>query len=293
MPSAASDSAWFTWTSAGGETSFSTPHAAGVAADLLSYADTTADTDDNQNEAIRAMIVNSTMPNINDNNGLPTTGALYNVARGYGRIDGYNAYQTLSSPKITPGSNTTALRGWAYSNSPTTKHTTSTQAYSIYAAKNQRLLTTLAWNRKVTRSGSPGFYSYTPTFYNLNLQILDPNRILVVNDTGTKDNLKKWDILLAKTGYYSVKVSFNNTTGSSITQDYGLAFQIIPPIAGDYDLNYVVDANDLLAFVNTWLLETPGLPTDLAPPFGQIDFADFAVFAQNWLASNPAYYSHP
>jgi subtilisin family serine protease len=279
MPNYSSDTSWITWTTEGGHTSLSTPHTAGVAALLLSYANSTAQADEGQNEVIRAVIVNSTFPNIKDNNNVPTTGQLYNVARGYGRIDALRAYQTLAAARITPNSHTSAMRGWSYDN---VKNATDT--YYVLGTKNQRLLVTLAWNRRITRLG-PG--NYTPqALTNLNLQILDPNGISVFQEANAKDNLRKCDLLLSKTGEYRIRV----TNSSNTSTDYGLAFEIVPSIPGDFDMNYIVDYNDMATLASQWLLDGAGLAADLAAPTGHVDFADFAVFAQNWLLANNAYY---
>jgi hypothetical protein len=296
MPSSASNTEWTDSNSAGGQygaTSFSAPHTAGVAALLLALADKSPGSNANQNQVIHAVIVNSTFPNIIDNNGLATTGAIYNVSRGYGRINALDAYNTLAAPKITTSGTVTAPCGWAYSSITASAHSAVTQTYTISTSFRYRLLTTLAWNRKVTRSGVPGAYSYSTSFVNFNLQVLDPVSASLFNDTGTKDNLKKCDLLLNTTGNYLVKVTLNNTTTKSITASYGLAFETIAPIPGDFDLNYIVDANDLLTFANNWLLTGTGLLPDIAAPFGQVDFADFAAFAQNWLVRNKAYNGLP
>ena len=96
MPSGGSDTSWDEWTAADGATSLSTPHTAGVAALLLGLADDTNDPNDGHNEVIRAVIVNSTFPNIKDKFGNPTNPAdpnkTWDPNRGYGRIDALRAY---------------------------------------------------------------------------------------------------------------------------------------------------------------------------------------------------------
>jgi hypothetical protein len=282
MPSNINDTDWYTWPNTGGHTSLSTPHTAGVAALLLQYADSTTDTADNQNEVIRAVIVNSAFPNIRDNNGVSTTGQLYNVARGYGRIDAMRAYQTLAAAKVAPGSGfrTSAMKGWAYNS---VNHSSNT--YYVAGAKNQRLLVTLTWNRKVTVDTN-GNYSPQP-LVNLGLRVTDPNGVHIFEEAVAKDNLRRCDILLSKTGDYRIRV--NNS--SSTSTDYGLAFEIIPPIAGDFNMDYIVDYKDMSTLTSQWLMDGPGLAADMAAPTGHIDFADFAAFAQNWRTANNAYWT--
>ncbi|HSV26776.1 MAG TPA: S8 family serine peptidase [Sedimentisphaerales bacterium] len=292
VPTSDSSTAWLTWTSASGETSLSVPHTAGVAALLLEYADsTTTQPDDHRSEVIRAVIVNAAFPNIHDNAGASTAGQIYNFARGYGRLDALRSLQTLAAARITPGNTppSTADRGWAYATITAPRGPAVVQTYSINGVQSQRLVATIAWNRRVTRSG--GVYTAAP-LVNLQLTVRDPDGNVIFSDTDALNNLKKCDILLTRTGTYKIEVTLHNNVTPPVTlsQDYGLAFDIIEPIAGDFDLNYIVDHRDLAAFANQWLLSGAALTADIAPPAGHVDFADFAAFASNWLASNNAYY---
>jgi hypothetical protein len=275
MPSGGSDTDWYTWPLAGGETSLSVPHTAGVAALLIAYTNSVSEP--NYNEVIRAVIVNSTFPNIRDNSNAPTTGQLYNVARGYGRIDALRAYQTLAAASIVPDSHTGAMRGWAYDD----VRNFFPDTYYVLGTKNQRLMVTLTWNRKVTKNGE----DYTLyALAALGLQILDPDGLPIFDEVNAKDNLRKCDLLLSKTGEYRIKV----TNSNSLT-DYGLAFEIVPPITGDFDMNYIVDYRDLSILASQWLFDGAGLTADLAAPAGHVDFRDLAIFAQSWRTANNAY----
>jgi hypothetical protein len=278
LPNAASDTSWITWSSTNGETSFAAPHTAGVAALLLEYADSTTDTADNQNEVIRAVIANSTFPNVRDNNNVPTTGQTYNTARGYGRLDALRAFQTLTAGKIIPGGHTTAMKRWAYDG----VRSSTPDNYYVTGSQNQRLKVTLAWNRIVNRNA--GNY-IGQNLTNLGMHISDPDGQSVFNEANANDNLRKCDLLMEKTGEYHIQI----TSPSSSSTNYGLAFEIIPAIIGDFDLNYIVDYDDLSTFASEWLMTGTA---DLTAPAG-VDFADFAVLAQNWLTTNEAYYYRP
>lgn len=72
---------------------------------LLSYADTTEEPDDGRSEVIKAVIVNSAFPNINDKSGNWTdpNQFTWHPHRGYGRIDALQAFETLSCPKVFSG----------------------------------------------------------------------------------------------------------------------------------------------------------------------------------------------
>lgn len=284
MPDTASNNSWLTWTSSGGHTSLSVPHTAGVAALLLGLADDTPDPCDSQNEVIRAAIVNSTFPNILDKSGNPTDPAVWNKDKGYGRIDALRAYQILDSNRISAGTNSTGEKGWAFNTiSHSQQHT-----YTIYAPRRYRLTATLTWDRRVEWTDT-----LHPYLADLDLEIYEPNNpnpIFSKQLAGfdPNDNLIKCDIPLATTGQYTLKV-VNHSTGESAY--YGLVFELLPPLPGDFDLNYIVDYNDLVEITDNWLLPVSDFDADLFAD-GFIDFSDFALFADSWLTSDPAYYQN-
>ena len=149
MPNGGGDTSWHTWTAGGGETSLSGPHTAGAAALLLALADDTPEPNDGHNEVIKAVIVNSTFPNINDRNNNPTNPAepnnTWHPHRGYGRIDCLRAYELLNAGRIAPDANITQQNGWAFGTiEPNSEHT-----YTIYAQRNCRFVATLTWERRI------------------------------------------------------------------------------------------------------------------------------------------------
>lgn len=289
------DTSWRNEGTAAGQTSWAVPHTGGVVATLLSYADTTTDLDDNQNEVIKAIIVNSTFPNIQDEYGVATTGQVWNRYRGYGKIDALRAFEILSSPKILPSSTTTNSKGWAYDSIAASQQ----DSYIIQGIKNERLVTALAWNRRVEWNDSKWFgqqdiieIEELKTFFaNLDLKIYDPDGILISLAPSTINNLEKIDLLLTKTGSYEVRVV--NQSGSE-SANYALAFERLEPLPADFDVNYVVDINDMADFVSYWL-ETDCtselcLDRDLQPD-NQIDLSDYSIFAEKWLTYDPRYYT--
>jgi len=105
VPTATNDAKWEIEGTGRGQTSWAAPHTAGVAAVLLSYANSpeSSEDDDDQNEVIKAVIVNSAFPNIQDKGGNGTIDFSdpnwpWHEDRGYGRIDALRAYETLRSP---------------------------------------------------------------------------------------------------------------------------------------------------------------------------------------------------
>ena len=298
VPQAGSDTAWTTLAANLGQTSYSTPHVAGTAALLLSLADDTVEVNDSQNEVIRAVIVNSAFPNIDDKNGAWTNPAdsnnTWNSDRGYGRIDALRAYQTLNAGRITRNIPSTQMAGWAFEGIDSNGQPNSVHTYEIYAEKAERLRATLTWDRRVRwyAGNLEGFRA------NLDLEIQEPNSRVVIfseenNNLDPNDNLEKCDLLLSKTGEYLIKV-VNKSPDES--PDYGLAFEILPSIPGDFEpMDYKVDTLDLAKFTNWWLRDDcSGLNdwcegADLEPADSRVDLADFARFAGHWLENDPAY----
>ena len=305
VPTSSSDTAWSNQvtTEPVGYTSWAGPHAAGVTALLLQYANGSTETNDGKSVVIKAVMVNTTFPNIRTRHKPPTeisvetTGQLWNAQRGYGRVDALRAYDVLSQPKVTTGTNITQSAGWAYKSIGSNQlHT-----YRIYGYKNERLTLTVTWHRAVTRSGSNPNYNYSDESspkLNLDLSISDPNGNSVFSETydpDYPDNLRKADVLLPKDGFYEVHVT-NTTTKNN--RYYGLAFELLEPLEGDFDTNYVVDTADLIAMALYWLAEDC-TGTEQACYWldldadGKIDLADMAIFSADWLNSDPRYYTAP
>jgi hypothetical protein len=286
IPNGSSDTSWITWTSSGGQTSFSTPHTAGVAALLLGLADDTTEPDDDENEVIKAVIVNSTFPNINDRNNIPTDPAdpcnVWHPQRGYGRLDALRAYNLLNSAKVTAGPVISQQKGWAYE----TMNNNGNRSYYIEGSRNHRLVLTVTWNRKIQKNGSIYTEESSPKF-NIDLTIKDPQNADIFSETDTLNNLEKVDLLLAEDGTYEIYL--DNTTNKS--RGYALAFELLSPIPGDFEpIDYIVDENDLYIIAEQWLLEGPDLETDISPN-EKIDYGDFGMFSEYWLQIDPAYYN--
>jgi hypothetical protein len=257
---------------------------------LLQYANsTTTISDDNKSAVIKAVMVNSTFPNIKNKTGQITTGQTWNAHRGYGRVDALRAYNELSSPKLAAGGSTTNSAGWNYQ----TIGNYGEHIYSIYGHKNQRLLLTVTWHRAVNKGGSM-YYAETPTF-NVNLSIDDPQGNPVFSDANTPDNLRKADILLPTEGYYQVRVT--NTTNVN-SRYYAMAFELLDPLEGDFNTDYIVDTTDLITLAGSWLADNcantaqPCYGLDLFAD-GRIDFQDMAIMSFDWLTIDPRYYPVP
>jgi hypothetical protein len=291
VPVASSDTAWSIQGTTRGETSWAGPHAAGVAALLVEYANgSIAETDDGHSEVIKAAMVNTTFPNIRSRIGVETIGEVWHSHRGYGRVDALRAYNVLSQPKVATEPNIIQSAGWTYQNIAAYQQDT----YRIYGYKNERLALTMTWHRAVTKSG-PSYSDETSPKLNLDLSIFNPQGAVIFSESGEPDNLRKADILLPMDGFYEVRVT--NTT-SKTGRDYAMAFELLEPLEGDFNTDYIVDTSDLILLAGYWLAEgCTGTEQacywlDLTAD-GKIDLADMAIFSADWLTTDPRYYTAP
>jgi hypothetical protein len=288
VPTASSNTAWTTVGSTAGETSWAVPQAAGVAALLLGLADTTPGPNDNNSVVIKAVIVNSTMPNIQDKTGTETNPAdsnnTWNEDRGYGRIDALRAYLLLDTNEVEPGTTTTQDRGWGLGRISRNQ----SNSYTINISQRCRLIATTTWQRRVTSS-------LTAALANLDMSVYAPgNSNAIFNKTmfgyDASDNLIKCDLLILTPGDYAITIA--NKSTSNETANYGFAFELHPIMAGDLPpIDYSVNYNDLTTLAADWLSNNSPLDSLLAPN-GIIDFADFAILAQDWLQIDPFYYQY-
>ncbi len=290
VPTSNSDTAWSTtYNPTGGETSWSVPHAAGVAALLLGLADQTLGSDDNSNVVIKAVIVNSTMPNVEDKTGAETNPAdsnnTWNEDRGYGRIDALRAYQLLNTNEVVPGITITQNKGWGYAQLLRNRSNT----YTIHIPQICRLIATTTWNRRVTYPSLAGYLA------NIDMSVFAPGAISpffnkTIAGYDASDNLIKCDTLILSPGDYTINIANNSSTNE--TANYGFAFELHPIIAGDLPTpDYVVDFIDFATLAKDWRSSTSSLDALLSPN-GKIDLLDLAVLAGNWLQIDPLYYQY-
>jgi len=302
VPTSSSDTAWTTVGTTSGQTSYSVPHTAGAAALLLGLADETAEPNDNQSEVIKAALVNSTMPNIDDKDGVQTNPAdsnnTWQADRGYGRLDVLKAYLLLDSNEIEPDVNVTANSGWGFGRiSPGQM-----EVYTISVTERCRLIATLTWQRRVRwidnnpHNGLIEPSELTAYLADLDMLVYAPNDVNAVFSEdafglSTSDNLEKCDIRLDAAGEYTIIIENNSTNGE--TADYGFAFELHPVLTGDlppYD--YSVDYGDIATLSDDWLAGDSPLD-ELLILNGVVDFGDFAEMAPSWLQSDPYYHQEP
>ena len=105
------------------------------------------------------------------------------------------------------------------------------------------------------------------------------------------------------TTYYSNKVSpgyiflasWSQTPGSGTylmildndgTPVDGDKYKELLETAGDFNLDGLVDFQDLAVLTDEWLKQQPNLNSDLDAN-GKVDFNDFAVFGENWNGTGP------
>jgi hypothetical protein len=264
-----------------GATSFSCAQTAGVAALLLQYADSTSDPCDGRNTVIKAVIVNSTFPNIRNKTGGYTSPAtsVWNAHRGCGRIDAFAAYEILSAGKITKSVATSAQKGWAHNKLSGNRFDT----YRISAEKKERLVLTITWNREVAY-----YFDAESGPFNINLLIKDPSDANVYTETATLNNLIKIDLPLTSTGQY--KVIIKNMTNKD--RPYALAFERLETLAGDLNSDFVVNCKDLKQLATDWLNTGTGTVSDIVQDsYNRVNNLDYCKFANDWLDFDSRYYT--
>ncbi|MBC8377855.1 MAG: S8 family serine peptidase [Planctomycetes bacterium] len=290
MQTVPSDVNDFSWEAVPGSihgfTSYAVPHTAGVAALLLDYADESGDTDREHSEVIKAVMVNSTFPNIIDKTDAPTTGLNWHADRGYGRLDALRAYETLSALRIVQGDPaTTNLKGWGFDSIKKND----THAFKIMGKKNQRLVTTVTWHRKLNAS----YLEESPRFF-VDVEILSmPGGSTVTSQAADLDNLIKIDTLLPDDGEYQIVVK--NAPQNNPLRNYAIAFELLNPLEADFNIDYVVDIDDVTDLASYWLNTgcidpVPCYLYDLSDN-DSIDLGDFSIFAQQWLDYDSRYYT--
>jgi hypothetical protein len=299
VPTSSSDTAWTTIGTTIGETSWSVPHAAGAAALLLGLADNTPEPNDNDGNVIKAVIVNSAMPNVKDKAGVGTNPAdsnnTWQADRGYGRLDCLRAYQLLDINEVEPGITITQDRGWGLGRIGQG----ATNVYTIHIPARCRLIATITWPRRIEwtdkwpKNGIIESDELTGYLANLDMTVYspyEPNAIFNKTMFGydESDNLIKCDLLIQTPGDYTIVIANDSNNGE--TADYGFAFELHPIMTGDINgADYIVDMNDLATLMQDWLAEDSEFDWILAPN-GIIDFADFAKLAEDWLQIDPFYY---
>ncbi|MGA2323988.1 MAG: S8 family serine peptidase [Sedimentisphaerales bacterium] len=302
VPTSSSDTAWTTtYSPTGGETSWSIPHAAGAAALLLELADTTPGPNDNDSNVIKAIIVNSTMPNVNNKAGASTNPAdsnnTWQADRGYGRLDCLRAYQLLDTNEVEPGTTITQNKGWGLGRIGQG----ATNVYTIHIPARCRLIATTTWPRRIAwtdkwpKNGIVDLDELTGYLANLDMNVVSPYEPNVIFSKAQfsydeSDNLIKCDLLILTPGNYTITIANKSTTNETVS--YGFAFELHPIMAGDLpQVDYIVDYNDLSTLTADWLSTTSPLDAYLATN-GIIDFADFAILAQDWLQIDLLYYQY-
>ena len=224
-PNASNAAAWSAAGSAGGETSFAMPHTAGVAALLMERAAQTPSPDDDKTLTIKAVLVNSTDPNLLDKSNAATNPAetVWHPQRGYGRLDAAQALTLLDAERIRPNTTVSAVAGWGFE----TLDAYGQHLYRISGLKNQRLVVTVTWHRKLTRTSAASYVEERPRF-NLLLEIKSLDGQTLFSESDLKNNLRKASLPLPADGLYQITIE-NQSYQSG--RDYAMAFELIslPP----------------------------------------------------------------
>ncbi|MDD5010745.1 MAG: hypothetical protein PHQ00_01330, partial [Phycisphaerae bacterium] len=113
--------------------------------------------------------------------------------------------------------------------------------------------------------------------------VKNPDGEPIFSEIDDVNNLEKVDIRLPADGNYTISLS-NNTSKSG---NYGLAFELLAPLTGDFNIDYIVDGYDLSRIAEEWL--TAGFKADIVSD-NIVNNLDFAEFADNWLKTDKRYF---
>ena len=280
IPNSSGNTAWSNAGTSAGQTSYAAPHTAGVAALLMERAAQTASPYDDKSLTIKAIMINSANPNLFDKSKVWTTPAqtVWHPQRGFGRLDAGRAIELLNAGRISPSTTVSMPAGWAFESLDYYAH----HKYRINAHKNQRLIITLTWHRKIIRYSATSYTEEAPRF-NLSLQIKTPDSQVLFSESALKNNVRKADLLLPADGIYEIIVQ---NQAYQQNRNYALAFELVDPLSGDLNNDYQVDILDISAFSEQWLCG------QVAPCYSTAEMTtlnDFTVFSENWLSYNPCY----
>jgi hypothetical protein len=280
LPNAATTTAWSAVGTVSGETSYAVPHTAGAAALLMERAAQTETPNDDKSLTIKAILINTANPNLFDKSNTWTTPAetVWHPHRGFGRLDAERAMKLLNAGPVHPDTPVSVAAGWAYQSLGFYAQ----HGYRILGAKQQRLVITLTWHRKLIRNSALSYVEEVPRF-NLLLEIKSPTGQTLFSESDTKNNLRKADIRLAEAGEYRVTV---RNLAYQQNRDYALAFELIDPILGDLNGDYQVDSLDISEFSQTWLSDVNG---GYSSGVGYATLSEFTIVSENWLTFQSYY----
>ncbi len=223
-PSSSGDDLWAVADPNGrGLTSFAIPFTAGIAALLLETAGKTDVEDDDRSEVIKAVMVNSTTPDMFDKQGRDASSngvSTWHPDYGYGRLNALRAYHTLLGGRLVQDTPNPQRMGWAYD----TMENGGEHVYRIAGQTGDRLVTTVTWHRKLIKVSSASYID-APRFY-LHLKLISPAGKTVIFEVPDNDNLIKADHLLTEDGEYQIVLQ-NPTLADG--RDYGMAFERVGP----------------------------------------------------------------
>ena len=280
IPHAATHTAWSVVGTTAGETSYAVPHTAGAAALLMERAAQTETPGDDKSLTIKAILVNTANPNLFDRSNTWTTPAetVWHPHRGFGRLDAERAMKLLTAGQLHPDTAVSSAAGWAYESLDYyAQHN-----YRVVGVKQQRLVITLTWHRKLIRHSALSYVEESPRF-NLLLEIKSPTGQTLFTESDSKNNLRKADIRLAEDGEYHVIV---RNIAYQQNRNYALAFELIDPIVGDLNGDYQVDSLDISEFSQMWLAGANG---GSYSGVRHTTLSEFSLVSENWLTYQPYY----
>ena len=214
---------------------------------------------------------------------------------GAGQVNVYNSYHVLTGGEHNSAQDgdATPIGRYGFDYDPAfggSSGSNSTGSYSFtadFASLAREIFASLVWNIDISAKG--GDPVGTATRYNLDLELYDVTTggTLVAYSASTLDNTENiWFNLLYG---HSYRLDVVRGSGQSdFLWDYGLAWRVVPepPLAGDANLDHVVDALDYVVVSNNYGTGSTWIEGDVNGD-GAVDALDFVVISNNYGAHAP------
>ena len=218
---------------------------------------------------------------------------------GAGQVNIYNSYHVLTGGEHNSAQdgNVSDIGRYGFDYDPAfggSSGSNTTGSYSFtadFTSLAWEIFATLVWNIDIGPSTGPGPTNPvgSATLYNLDLLLYDltAGNLLVASSTSTLDNTENiWQQLVDGHSYRLDVVRGNGQ--SDFLWDYGLAWRVVsePPLAGDANLDHVVDALDYVVVSNNYGTGSTWIEGDVNGD-GAVNALDYVVISNNYGAHAP------
>jgi len=252
-------------------------------------------------EVVKAALMAGADRSTNNGRGAEITNYTVNTSNGLdsrfgaGQVNIYNSYHVLTGGEHNSAQdgNATAIGRYGFDYDPefggaSSSNTTGSYSFTAdFAFLEWELFATLVWNIDIRAKGSDPVGAATRFDLDLLLYDVTAGDMLAASSASTLDNTETiWQPLVYG---HSYRLDVVRGSGQSdFLWDYGLAWRIVPepPLAGDANLDHVVDALDYVVVSNNYGTGSTWIEGDVNGD-GAVDALDFVVISNNYGAHAP------